>query len=265
MACLALLAVPSVAFSAEPSEESRASKAGEAVTEAAKKLVEMAKGAPPVPLSERSEKVAQTASRYLTPLGLPLATTATLVGFALMLFGRKLFRFSVPLYMIAFMGFIGHSAGAGLVAGEEGGGMAPIVGGLIGCVVGAGIAIPLRAAARFLIGALSGAILVFVIVQAFTSSHLVTILTTSGGLIMGGFLTFVFPAPLLIAGFSMFGAALASVGILSVATEPVVIEAGTQGVPHLAYTTAHVGGVVLAAILGGIFQASLGVSDEDEE
>ncbi len=236
-------------------EESDEGGGGRAVTEAVRKLVERAKEAPPLPFGERGDRAARTASRYISPLPDSLAVAATIAGFALMLFGRKLFRVGIMLYMVAMMGLIGSALG-GLFESEGSPHVGPIVGGLIGCVVGAGLGIPLRAAVRFLIGALAGGILAFVIVQTATSSLLVTVLVTVGGIVASGFLTFVFPAPLLIVGFSMFGAALASVGILSVVKEPV------DG--RLVYGAAHVVGVILAAVLGGIFQSRFEVGEEDE-
>jgi hypothetical protein len=246
-ACVALSSAASSAESPEPPPDG----AGKAVTDTVKKLVEKAKEAPPQALGERGDRAAQAASRYIKALPTSLAIAATLVGFALLLFGRKLFRIGIVLYMMALVGFAGSGVGAAFE-----GAWSPLIGGLVGCVVGAAMAIPLRTAVRFIIGALAGAILVFVITQTFTSSLLVTVLATAGGLLVSGFLTFIFPTPLLIVGFSMFGAALASVGILSVATEPV------DG--HLVYRAAHVGGVVLAAMLGGLFQSQFEVSDEDE-
>ena len=245
----ASVALSSTAFSAE--SPAPPDGAGKAVTDTVRKLVEKAKEAPPQALGERGDRAAQAASRYIKALPTSLAIAATLVGFALLLFGRKLFRIGIVLYMMALLGFAGSGVGAAFE-----GRWSPLIGGLIGCGAGAAIAIPLRAAVRFIIGAFSGGILVFVITQTFTSSLLVTLLATAGGVLVSGFLTFIFPTPLLIVGFSMSGAALASVGILSGATEPVD--------DRLVYRAAHVGGVVLAAMLGGLFQSQFEVGDEDE-
>lgn len=256
LCCVLMLLQTTTAFAEESSEAGPGEGGGgRAVTEAVRKLVERAKEAPPLALAERGDRAARTASRYIRPLPDPLAVAATLAGFALMLFGRKLFRVGIMLYMVAMMGLLGSAVGAAFES-EGSPYVSQIVGGLIGCVVGAGLGLPLRAAVRFLIGALAGGILAFVIVQTATSSLLVTLLVTAGGIAMSGFLTFVFPTPLLVVGFSMFGAALASVGILSVATEPV------EG--RLVYSAAHVAGVILAAVLGGIFQSRFEVGEEDE-
>ena len=264
--CSALSWRASSAESNETSSDERTGSAAGVVTETAKKVVDMAKEAPPLAPGEQLDQYARTASRFIRPLSLPTTIVATLVGFALLLFGRKLFRIGIVLYMMAIMGLIGRAVG-GLFQGGGALHVGQLVGGLIGCVAGAGLALPLRAAVRFLIGAFAGGILVFVAVQAFTSSVLVTILATAAGIIVSGFLTFIYPTPLLIVGFSMFGAALASVGILSVATEParfVIPESGEMA-ERLIYRPAHVAGVVLAAVLGGIFQSQFEVGDETEE
>ena len=249
--CLCL-ALSGAALSAEPRGAPPDERDEAAVSDTMiRRVVERAKEASPLAPGERLDRAARTASRYIRPLSLPFAVGATVVGFALLLFGRRLFRVGIVLYMMAMAGVVGREVGASFE-----GKWSALVGGIAGCVVGAGIAVPLRAAVRFLIGALAGGILVFVIVQSFTSSLLATGLAAAAGIAVSGFLTFLFPTPLLVLGFSVFGAALASVGILSVATEPV------DG--RLVYRAAHVGGMMLAALLGGLFQSQFEISDEDQ-
>jgi hypothetical protein len=92
------------------------------------------------------------------------------------------------------------------------------------------------------------------IVQTFTSSWLVTLLAALAGIVGSGVLTLYFPRPLMIAGFALFGAAAASIGILSVATEP---QGGT-----LAYGAPHISGMLLAAGLGVLFQVQVGQEED---
>jgi len=204
-------------------------------------LIERALSAPPVPAAERLDKAAELARGLVRPLPLPVAIAATAAGFALMLFGECLFRIGIVLYLATFLGFVGLEAGS-----RFGEGWPALVGGAVGVLAGAGGAIPLRAVARGLVGGLAGALLAAVIVQCLTSSWLVTLAAAACGLAASAALTAVFPRPLLVAGFSLFGAFAASAGILSVVTEP----AGGR-VP---YGPAQVIGVVLAAVLGGLFQ-----------
>jgi len=216
------------------------------------RLAEKMRAAPPLSSHERLERAASAASGLIRPLPTPVAVAATVVGFALLLFGQRLFRFGVVAYMMALLGIAGSQVGVG-----AGGTWAPYVGGAIGCVIGAAIALPLRAIARATIGGLAGGILAAMIIQSFTSSWYVTILATVAGIVASGTLTFYFPAPLLIVGFSIFGAAAASVGILSVATEPVN---GT-----LSYGAPQISGMLLAAALGVLFQSQLGARDVPDD
>jgi hypothetical protein len=98
-------------------------------------------------------------------------------------------------------------------------------------------------------------------VQSFTSDLVVTLVMVAVGIAASGVLTFFFPKPLLVIGFSLFGAATASIGVLSFATDPVVIDGGER----LAYGGAHVAGVVLATALGVLFQSHLGDAEEADD
>ena len=207
-------------------------------------LAEKAGRMPPLSGEERIERAAGAVSGLVPSLSLPFAIGVTVVGFVLMLFGRKLFRAGIVLYLMSMLGLVGGEIGR-----QFGRGMGAVVGGLAGGVVGAGVALPLRAVVRALVGALSGGILVSIIVQSATSDWRVTLVAAGAGIVASAVLTFFFPGPLLVFGFSLFGAVLASVGILSVATEPV---AG-----RLAYGPAQVAGVVLAAALSMLFQGHL--------
>jgi hypothetical protein len=220
------------------------------------KLRERADKAPPAPGEERLDRAAQTASRIIRPLPTPFAIAATVVGFILMLFGQRLFRTGIVLYFMALVGMIGREVGQ-----QFGDFTGPLVGGCAGCVIGAGVALPLRALVRALVGGLTGGILASILVQSFTSDLVVTLVMVAVGIAGSGLLTFFFPKPLLVIGFSLFGAVTASIGILSVATDPVMIEGGA----HLAYGGAHIAGVILATALGVLFQSHLGDAEEEDD
>jgi hypothetical protein len=220
------------------------------------KLRERADKAPPTPGEERLDRAAQTASRIIRPLPTPFAIAATVVGFILMLFGQRLFRTGIVLYFMALVGMIGREMGQ-----QFDDFTGPLIGGCAGCVIGAGVALPLRALVRALVGGLTGGILASILVQSFTSDLVVTLVMVAVGIAGSGLLTFFFPKPLLVIGFSLFGAVTASIGILSVATDPVMIEGGE----HLAYGGAHIAGVILATALGVLFQSHLGDAEEEDD
>ncbi len=220
------------------------------------KLRDKAIKSPPTPGEERLDRAARTASRIIRPLPQPFAIAATVVGFILMLFGQRLFRTGVVLYFMALIGMIGREMGQ-----QFDDFTGPLVGGCAGCVVGAGVALPLRALVRALVGGLTGGVLASLLVQSFTSDLAVTLVAVAAGIAVSGILTFFFPKPLLVIGFSLFGAVTASIGILSIATDPVMIGGGAR----LAYGGAHIAGVILATALGALFQGHLGDAEPDDE
>lgn len=215
-------------------------------------LREKAARRPPLSGRERVERAAGAIRGLVHPLPTPAAISVTVVGLVLMLFGRRLFRSGIVLYFMSMLGMAGREIGR-----QWGEGMGEIVGALIGCVAGVAVALPLRAVLRALVGALTGGILASIIAQSVTSDWKVTIVAAALGIVASGVLTFYFPKPLLVVGFSLFGAVLASVGTLSIATEPVG--------EYLAYKPAQVAGVILAAALGVLFQSRLGEKAEDNE
>ncbi len=215
-------------------------------------LRERAARMPPLSGRERAERAAGTISGLVHPLPTPAAISVTVVGLVLMLFGRRLFQTGIVLYFMSMLGLAGREIGR-----QSGEGMGELVGALIGCVAGAAVALPLRAVLRALVGALTGGILASIIAQSVTSDWKVALVAAALGIVASGVLTFYFPKPLLVVGFSLFGAVLASVGTLSIATEPVG--------EHLAYGPAQVAGVILAAALGVLFQSRLKEKAEDDE
>jgi hypothetical protein len=254
-ACAAWVLSAALAQEAPAPEEPATGEEGEeasAATETLKRIVDTMRAEPPLSAGERLEQAAAAASGVVRPLPVPVAIPATLLGFMLLLFGQRLFRIGTVAYLAALFGFAGREIGAQL--GE---GWGPYVGGGLGCLIGAAVALPLRALARGVIGGLAGGVLLVVVMQSITSSWLVTLGAAAGGILVSGILTLYFPRPLLIVGFAMFGAATASVGVLSVGTEPVD---GT-----LVYRTGHVLGVLLAAGLGVLFQWQLGLKEEPDE
>ncbi len=215
-------------------------------------LREKAARMPPLSSKERVERAAGAIRGLVHPLPTPAAISVTVVGLVLMLFGRRLFRSGIVLYFMSMFGLAGREIGR-----QSGEGMGELVGGLIGCVAGVAVALPLRAVLRALVGALTGGILAAIVAQSVTSDWKVTIVAAALGIVASGVLTFYFPKPLLVLGFSLFGAVLASVGTLSIATEPVG--------EYLAYEPAQIAGVILAAALGVLFQSRLGEKAEDNE
>ncbi|MHC4202665.1 MAG: hypothetical protein ACYSU0_21955, partial [Planctomycetota bacterium] len=215
-------------------------------------LREKATRMPPLSGRERVERAAGAIRGWVHPLPTPVAISVTVVGLVLMLFGRRLFRSGIVLYFMSMLGLAGREIGR-----QSGEGVGEIVGALIGCVAGVAVALPLRAVLRALVGALTGAILAAIVAQSVTSDWKVTIVAAVLGIVASGVLTFYFPKPLLVVGFSLFGAVLASVGTLSIATEPVG--------EYLVYEPAQVAGVILAAALGVLFQSRLGEKAEDNE
>jgi len=220
------------------------------------KLRERAISAPPTPGEERLDRAAKTASRIIRPLPPPFAVAATVVGFILMLFGQRLFRTGIVLYFMALIGMIGREMGA-----QFNDSTGPLIGGSAGCLLGAGVALPLRALVRALVGGLTGGIVASILVQSFTSDLVVTLVIVAVGIAASGLLTFFFPKPLLVIGFALFGAVTASIGILSFATDPVMIEGGE----HLYYRPEHIAGLVLATALGILFQSHLGPAEEEDD
>jgi len=220
------------------------------------KLRERAISAPPTPGEERLDRAAKTASRIIRPLPQPFAVAATVVGFILMLFGQRLFRTGIVLYFMALVGMVGREMGA-----QFNDSTGPLVGGCAGCLIGAGVALPLRALVRALVGGLTGGIVASILVQSFTSDLVVTLVMVAVGIAASGLLTFFFPKPLLVIGFALFGAVTASIGILSFATEPVMINNS----PRLSYLPEHIVGVVLATALGILFQSHLGPAEEEDD
>jgi hypothetical protein len=237
---------PDVSPAAEPAGETEPApgRLTDLIRRAADKVAEKGGESPALSAEERLARDAELASRYARPLPMPVAIGVTVIGLVLMLFGRRLFRAGIVLYLAACLGLVGY--GVGETIGDEG---HPLWGMLAGAVAGAALSLPLRALAGSLIGALTGAILASVVAQSLTSDWTVTLIAAGGGLVVSSVLTFFYPAPLLTVGFALFGAAAASVGVLSIATEPV------DG--HLAYGPWHVAGVVLAALLGVLFQSRM--------
>ena len=216
------------------------------------KLVETMRSSPALSTEERLKRAASVASGVIRPLPVVLAIIVTVAGLVMMLFGQRLLRFGIVIYLMALGAFAGREIGARMGEGWE-----SFIGGILGGAVGAGLAVPLRALARSVIGGLAGGILVAMVMQTFTSSMLVTLLSALGGVIVSGVLTLFFPRPLMMVGFALFGAAAASIGILSIATEPV------EG--FIAYSSAHITGLLVAAALGVLFQTQLGKADETDE
>lgn len=221
-----------------------------AVENGISRIVEAMKEAPALSPEERLALAASVASGVIKPLSVPVAIFVTLVGFALLLFGQRLVRAGIIIYLMAFCGFAGLEIGA-----RFGDSWQSLAGGGIGCVVGAAIALPLRALARSIVGGLAGGVLAAMVMQMFTSSWSVTLGAALVGIVVSGLLAIRFPRPLMIVGYAMFGAAAASVGILSVSTEPV------DG--HITYGAAHISGMLLAAGLGVLFQSQLGLKKEE--
>jgi hypothetical protein len=220
------------------------------------RLRERASKSPAANPDERLARLAKTASRIIRPLPQPFAIAATVVGFILMLFGQRLFRTGIVLYFMALLGMIGREMGV-----QFGGGTGALIGGSAGCLLGAGAALPLRALVRALVGGLTGGILASILVQSFTSDIVVTLVMVAVGITVSGLLTFFFPKPLLVIGFALFGAVTASIGVLSFATDPVIVDGGE----HLAYGGAHIAGVLLATALGVLFQSHLGDAEGDDD
>jgi hypothetical protein len=216
------------------------------------RIVETMRASPALSTEERLKRAASVASGVIRPLPVALAIVVTVAGLVMMLFGQRLLRFGIVIYLMALCGFAGREIGARMGSGYQ-----SFVGGIIGGVLGAGIAVPLRALTRSIIGGLAGGILVAMIMQTFTSSILVTVVSALGGVLVSGVLTLYFPRPLMMVGFSLFGAASASVGILSLATEPVEC--------FLSYSAPHITGLLVAAALGVLFQSQLGQPDEEAD
>ena len=193
--------------------------------------------------TQRFDRTGGVASGFLKPLPQPLAIAAAVVGLFLMLFGEKFFRAGMVLYMAALFGFAGSVVG-GFALGENG----PLVGGIAGLVAGAILAIPLRSLLGALIGGLAGAVLAVVAVQSFPAGWGLGAACVLAGTVGSAVLTFLFPKTLLSVGFALFGAAVASVGVLSLFTEPDPVS------ERLVYTGARVAGVLLAAALGAAFR-----------
>jgi len=211
---------------------------------------------PPKSIEERGDRTARWATRLIRPLPGPFAAAATVVGFILMLFGQRLFRTGIVLYFMALIGMIGREMGA-----QFNDTTGPLVGGCAGCLVGAGVALPLRALVRALVGGLTGGIVASILVQSFTSDLVVTLVMVAVGIAASGLITFFLPKPLLMVGFALFGAVTASIGILSFATDPVMINNS----PRLSYLPEHIAGVILATALGILFQSHLGTAEEEDD
>ena len=250
VACILLSS--SVGQEAEPAADEDGPAATSRAAEELNKIAEKMREAPALSAEERLARAANTAGGIIRPLPLPIAIAATLLGFVMMLFGQRLLKIGIVLYLAALFGLAGREFGA-----RAGDGWESLIGGGVGCVIGAGIALPLRALARSIIGGLAGAVLAVMIIQSFTSSVFVTLVAAAGGLVVSGILSFYFPKPLMIVGFSMFGAATASIGILSIAIDPV------DG--KIPYTAAHITGMILAAGLGVLFQSQLGTPEDTDE
>jgi hypothetical protein len=225
--------------------------AGSRAAEEISRLAEQMRSAPAFSVGEQADRAAQVARGVIRPLPVSVAIATTVVGFAMLLFGQRMLRFGIVIYLAVLCGLTGREIGAS--AGE---GWHALVGGAAGCVVGAGIALPLRALARSVVGGLAGGVLAAMVMQAFTSSTLVTLLAAGGGIVLSAVLSLYFPTPLMIIGFAMFGAATASIGILSIAVEPL------DG--RIPYAASHITGMVLAAALGVLFQSQLGKADAND-
>jgi len=234
---LALLALP-VASRAEDSGR---------IPGSLEDVVEDGRAHAPRPTEERLKAYAEKAS-LLPSLPSPLAIVTTLAGAMMLLSGRRIFRVAVVVYFAALLGITGFETGRRMENPQ------PWLGAVIGCLSGAALSFPFRVLLRSIIGALTAGIVAFIVAQAYTDSNLATAATVGGALLAGGVVTFFFPTPLLIVGFAIFGAMTASVGIMSLATEP------TDG--HLAYKPLHILAVLGGAVIGAVIQAVVGISDE---
>lgn len=202
-------------------------------------------------LEEELTEAARLAGGILRPLPLPLAIAATVAGFVMMLFGERLCRIGMVLYLAAFLGLVGFEIGC-----ISGVGLSGPAGAAVGAILGAALALLLRAALRWLVGGTAVAIPAFIAAQCATSSASVAFVAGACGLAAGAWLTAAFPRPLFVIGLSVFGAFAASIGILSTMADPV---AG-----RLAYGPAQVAGIAFAAALGVLFQWHMGTKGEQD-